>query len=170
MALDALSPDRVVRQVAIVGAGMMGAAIAAANVRRNVPVVLSDADPQTLATVAERIAEELAEPGGPPSPQTADTVGRLVTCTTDDARLGECDLVIESIVESEAAKQRLYARIEPHLGPATILASNTSTIPIGRGMGSGSAVSKYHCGTVLSSTRASGSQSGAGLIVSLNSR
>ena len=118
--------------MAIVGAGMMGAAIAAANVRRNVPVVLADADPQALATAVERIAEELADPGRRPSPQIVETVRRLVTCTAEDARLGQCDLVLESIVESELAKQRLYARLEPHLAPATILASNTSTIPIGR--------------------------------------
>jgi 3-hydroxyacyl-CoA dehydrogenase/enoyl-CoA hydratase/3-hydroxybutyryl-CoA epimerase/3-hydroxyacyl-CoA dehydrogenase/enoyl-CoA hydratase/3-hydroxybutyryl-CoA epimerase/enoyl-CoA isomerase len=132
MASVADGPDGAVRQVAIVGAGMMGAAIAAANVRRSVPVVLADSDPQALATAVERIAGELAEAGRSPSPEILETVRRLVTCTTEDARLGQCDLVLESIVESEPAKQHLYARLEPHLAPATILASNTSTIPIGR--------------------------------------
>ncbi len=121
-----------VQKVAIVGAGMMGAAIAAANVRRRVPVVLADSDPEALATAVRRIAEELADAGRAPSSEILKTVRRLVTCTTEDARLGQCDLVLESIVESEAAKQRLYARLEPHLAPATILASNTSTIPIRR--------------------------------------
>ena len=132
MATVAEGSNHTVRQVAIVGAGMMGAAIAAANVRRGVPVLLADADPQALATAIERIAEELADAGRKPSQQIVETVRRLVTVTTEDARLGQCDLVLESIVESEPAKQQLYARLEPHLAPATILASNTSTIPIGR--------------------------------------
>jgi len=126
------SPQDTVRQVAIVGAGMMGAAIAAANVRRGVPVVLADADPHVLNTAVERIARELTESGRGPSPETLEAVCGLVTCTAEDARVGQCDLVLESIVESELAKQQLYARLEPHLGPATLLASNTSTIPIRR--------------------------------------
>jgi 3-hydroxyacyl-CoA dehydrogenase len=126
------SKKRVVQSVAIVGAGMMGTAIAAANVRRSVPVVLADADEGVLATAAARIAEELTREGQSPSLQVAEAVRRLVVTTADDARLGACDLVLESIVEALAAKQQLYARLEPHLAAETLLASNTSTIPIGR--------------------------------------
>ncbi len=121
-----------VRSVAIVGAGMMGAAIAAANVRRRVPVVLADADECVLATTAARIAGELDQEGWLTAPENAAALCRLVATTCDDARLGACDLVIESIVEAAGAKQELYARLEPLLGAGTLLASNTSTIPIAR--------------------------------------
>ncbi|MCE5269441.1 MAG: hypothetical protein LLG00_16315 [Planctomycetaceae bacterium] len=132
MELKHSPPPKTIRRVAIVGAGMMGAAIAAANVRRNVPVLLADSDPQALATAAKRIAEELADIGEPPSPQVVESVRRFVAVSPDDAQLGDCDLLLESIVESEPVKQQLYARIEPHLAPSAIWASNTSTIPIGR--------------------------------------
>jgi len=59
-------------------------------------------------------------------------VARWVTPTTDPARIARCDLVIESVTETPAVKQQLYGWLEPHLGAGAILASNTSTIPIGR--------------------------------------
>jgi 3-hydroxyacyl-CoA dehydrogenase len=111
---------------------MMGAAIAAANVRRSVPVVLADADERVLATAAARIAGELIQEGRSSSQEVAEVVRRLVAITSDDARLGACDLVLESIVEAVAAKQKLYARLEPRLATGTLLATNTSTIPIAR--------------------------------------
>jgi 3-hydroxyacyl-CoA dehydrogenase len=126
------SKVRAIRNVAIVGAGMMGAAIAAANVRRSMPVVLADADERVLATAAARIAGELSQQGWLPSPENVDAACRLVATTCDDARLGACDLVIESIVEAAGAKQELFARLEPRLAVGTLLASNTSTIPIAR--------------------------------------
>jgi len=111
---------------------MMGTAIAAANVRRNVPVVLADADEGVLATVAARIATELSQEGRSAGQEVIEAVRRMVATTCDDARLGACDLVIESIVEAAGAKQKLYARLEPRLAAGTLLASNTSTIPIAR--------------------------------------
>lgn len=110
---------------------MMGTAIAAANVCRSLPVVLADADELVLATAVHRISQELVAAGEAPS-QISDRVGRLVAVTTDLARVGACDLVLESIVEAAAAKQQLYARLEPHLAAGSLLASNTSTIPIAR--------------------------------------
>jgi len=133
-AADTLAATRPpgVSRVAIVGAGMMGTAIAAANVRRNLSVLLADADEQALNTAPARIAQGLSEDGRALSPGVAETVGRLVSVTADERRIGACDLVLESIVESAAAKQQLLARLEPHLRPATLLATNTSTIPIAR--------------------------------------
>ena len=50
--------------------------------------------------------------------------------TCSDEELAACDLVIEAIVENAEPKKKLYARLEPQLQAETILASNTSTIPI----------------------------------------
>lgn len=109
---------------------MMGTAIAAANVRCGLPVVLADADSAALATAPARIAGELTQEGRLSPRQAFEEVHRLVTPTNDDARLGACDLVLESIVEAAGAKQNLYARLEPCLTAGTLLASNASTIPI----------------------------------------
>jgi len=111
---------------------MMGTAIAAANVRCGLPVMLADADSASLATAPARIAGELTQEGRLSPREVFNTVRRLVIPTNDDARLGACDLVIESIVEAAGAKQDLYARLEPCLAGGTLLASNTSTIPIAR--------------------------------------
>jgi len=119
-----------IHSVGIVGAGIMGSAIAAAHVRRNRPVVISDADRTALDAAPERIAAELADEA--PAAEVQRLVARLVQPTTDPALLGHCDLVIESIVETLPAKQKLFAALQPHLGNGTTLASNTSTIPIQR--------------------------------------
>jgi len=119
-----------IHSVGIVGAGIMGSAIAATHVRRNRPVVINDADRSVLDTAPEKIAAELADEA--PAAEVQRLVTRLVQPTTDPARLGQCDLVIESIVETLPAKQRLFAALQPHLGNGTTLASNTSTIPIQR--------------------------------------
>ncbi len=68
------------------------------------------------------MAEELAE-----GPQPVD---RLLAVAADLGAARSCELVIESIPENLAAKQSLYAQIEPHLARGTVLGTNTSTIPI----------------------------------------
>lgn len=121
-----------IRSVAIVGAGLMGTAIAAAHVRRGWRVLLSDADPCAAENAPQRIARLLA----PPSPRSVASylrqVWQRVQITSDEAELGACDLVIESIVEDPAAKQGVLKRLESLGNARTILATNSSTIPLAR--------------------------------------
>ena len=65
-------------------------------------------------------------------PQKMLKYAPLLNATTTDAEFGQCDLVIEAIIENPEVKQELYARLEPLLTDGAILASNTSTIPITR--------------------------------------
>jgi len=123
---------RPIRSVGIVGAGMMGTAIAATHLKVVLPVVITDADPDALSAAPERIAAELAQQIDASDAECAERVGRLVEPTTDAARFARCDLVLESVVETVAGKHEVYAQLAPHLAAAAILASNTSTIPIGR--------------------------------------
>ena len=131
---------RPVRSVGIIGAGMMGSALAAIHVKRNLPVVITDTDPRVLEGAEDRIVEELSHemrggeiPGDEaPAAQPRQLVKRLVHPTTTEAVFSQCALVIESILETLPAKRKLYARFEPHLNDRAILASNTSTIPIGQ--------------------------------------
>ena len=122
--------ERTIRKAGVVGAGMMGVAIAALHVRRELPIVITDADSAVLAAAAGRIVEELSTHLSEADARGA--VERLVHLAEGDAALAECDLVLESVVEDLAAKQALYRRLEPQLKPGAILASNTSTIPISR--------------------------------------
>jgi 3-hydroxyacyl-CoA dehydrogenase len=118
-----------IESVGIIGAGMMGRAIAAESLLSWMPVVLSDVAEDILAGVADAVARRLAEAG---SPQPGQMVARLLRVTTDPAGPAKCDLVLESIVENLAAKRQLYGQLRPHLKEYAIVASNSSTIPIER--------------------------------------
>jgi 3-hydroxyacyl-CoA dehydrogenase len=134
-----------IRRIAVVGAGMMGTAIAAATVRHSLPVVITDADSAALGRAGQRIAAELDQVGDwsifrPTNPAGASVpiekgtcpLPRLVDPTSDETRIAGCDVILESITENLAAKQAIYARYEPRMHAEAIMASNTSTIPIAR--------------------------------------
>jgi 3-hydroxyacyl-CoA dehydrogenase/enoyl-CoA hydratase/3-hydroxybutyryl-CoA epimerase/3-hydroxyacyl-CoA dehydrogenase/enoyl-CoA hydratase/3-hydroxybutyryl-CoA epimerase/enoyl-CoA isomerase len=131
-AARAQGAPREVRSVGIVGAGLMGTAIAAANVKCGLPVTITDANAEVLAAAEERIAAELALQTGWPHGEIRRRIRACVQRTDDLGRIAARDLILESIVETAVAKQQLYARLAPGLAAGTIVASNTSTIPIGR--------------------------------------
>ena len=115
--------------VGILGAGMMGTAIAALAARHELPVVLSDVDPQALDQAPARLVDELAA-GGMPATEAHRQVDRLVQTNLDPVALADCELVIESAREDLHLKRRIYKDLENYLAKETILATNTSTIPI----------------------------------------
>jgi 3-hydroxyacyl-CoA dehydrogenase/enoyl-CoA hydratase/3-hydroxybutyryl-CoA epimerase/3-hydroxyacyl-CoA dehydrogenase/enoyl-CoA hydratase/3-hydroxybutyryl-CoA epimerase/enoyl-CoA isomerase len=116
-------------QVGIVGAGIMGSAIAAVHARNFVPVVLVDTCEDALLRAREVVLAELGrEAAGREAFRLAP---RLLFPTLRDEGLSDCGLVLESIAENVSAKQRLYRRLEPRLAADAVWASNTSAIPIG---------------------------------------
>jgi 3-hydroxyacyl-CoA dehydrogenase len=123
----------VVSKVAVLGAGVMGAQIAAHLVNARVPAILFDlpAREGPKNGIAQKAIEALRKQNPAPLglPQLADFI-EPANYDDDLARLAECDLVIEAIAERIEWKHDLYRRIAPHLGEHTILASNTSGIPI----------------------------------------
>lgn len=123
-----------VKSVGVFGAGIMGAGIAAAAVRKQTPVVLTDTFPAALAKGVQGILEEVSYNKALKGvdPQKAMQSAALVNATTADTQFAGCDLLIEAVIEKIEAKHELYGRIEPHLKPTAILASNTSTIPIAK--------------------------------------
>jgi len=110
----------------------MGAQIAACTASHKLPVVIGDADQRVLADLSQKLAAELADDGKPPGGQRESVIGRLVRPTADSAAIARCDLVVEAVSERPAAKEQVLADLEPRLPNGTILASNTSTIPITR--------------------------------------
>jgi 3-hydroxyacyl-CoA dehydrogenase/enoyl-CoA hydratase/3-hydroxybutyryl-CoA epimerase/3-hydroxyacyl-CoA dehydrogenase/enoyl-CoA hydratase/3-hydroxybutyryl-CoA epimerase/enoyl-CoA isomerase len=135
---------RPVRSAGILGAGLMGTAIAAAHVKAGIPVTLWDIDSNVLAAAPARIAAEVAMQAAPGTP-AAEQVAGLVSLASGPPGLAACEVVVESVVEDLAAKRRLWAEIVPHLAPRALLASNTSTIPIGR-LATGLACADRFCG------------------------
>jgi 3-hydroxyacyl-CoA dehydrogenase/enoyl-CoA hydratase/carnithine racemase len=116
----------------VVGAGVMGQGIAAANVKRGIPVALMDASEEPLARGVKGVFNEVSynKQLKGPDVQRAVELAPLVNGTLSDIELCHSDIIVEAIVEDREAKQHLYGRLEPLMRDAAILCSNTSTIPI----------------------------------------
>ncbi|MGH8029137.1 MAG: 3-hydroxyacyl-CoA dehydrogenase/enoyl-CoA hydratase family protein, partial [Arenimonas sp.] len=122
-----------IRKVAVLGAGVMGAQIAAHLVNASVDTVLFDlaakeGDPNGVVAKAVANLGKLS-----PSPLAAkDRAAAIVQANYDQhlELLRDCDLIIEAIAERLDWKKDLYAKILPFVGPNAILASNTSGLSI----------------------------------------
>ena len=130
--MDTMGAIGSIKTVSVIGAGIMGQGIAAANVRRHIPTALSDAQPEALRRGVENILQEVSynkKLKGPDAHRVVE-FGPLLSATTSEGEIAAASLVIEAIIERADVKQSLYAKLEPLMRPEAILASNTSTIPI----------------------------------------
>jgi 3-hydroxyacyl-CoA dehydrogenase len=124
-----------VRRAAVLGAGVMGAQIAAHLTDAGVPTILFDlpakeGDKSGIAKTAIEGLKKLQ-----PSPLAGRETTALIQPANYEehlALLAPCDLVIEAIAERLDWKTELYRRIAPHLGPRAIFASNTSGLSIAK--------------------------------------
>ena len=119
---------------AVIGAGIMGAGIAAAHLRTGCVATLIDVSAAALAAAVPGLLEEAAWDRATKRSDPARALalaGRLRTAT-QLAAVADADLVIESVTERTDVKQQVLADIERLVGPATIIATNTSTNPIAR--------------------------------------
>ncbi len=122
-----------VRKVAVLGAGVMGAQIAAHLVNVKVPVVLFDlpAKEGPKNGVVAKAIEGLRKLKPSPIGVVEDLA--LITQANYEEHLGlltGCDLIIEAIAERLDWKRELYAKIAPHVPAHALLASNTSGLSI----------------------------------------
>ena len=116
-----------IRSVAVLGAGTMGAQIAAQVANAGWPVLLLDLDADTAARGLKHAA------GLKPDPFFTRDVRariRLGGFDTDLPAIGECDWVVEAVVERLDAKRALLERVEACLRTGAVVSSNTSGIPI----------------------------------------
>ena len=119
-------------EVGVIGAGIMGAGIAAAHLKHGISVHLHDAAPERLAQAAREVVEEAAynRDTKQVDPQRAIRCATALNTSHDLNSLTSSELVIEAIVESAEAKRVVFQQLESLVAPQTILATNTSTIPI----------------------------------------
>lgn len=124
--------DGRLQQISIVGAGFMGSGIAESAARAGIRVNLCEPEPAPLEhsrSAIEASIERGVKGGKLTAEEGEATFGRL-SWTTDLDSLGGSELVIEAIVEDEAAKVELFSRLDRAAGETATLASNTSSIPI----------------------------------------
>ncbi|HIV78528.1 MAG TPA: enoyl-CoA hydratase/isomerase family protein [Candidatus Sphingomonas excrementigallinarum] len=124
-----------INKVCVIGAGVMGAGIAAQVANAGVPVLLLDIVPKdggdrdavAKGAVAKMLKTE-------PAPFMSPAAAKLVeTGNIEDHldKVAECDWIVEAVVERLDIKQALYAKLETLKRPGTAVSSNTSTIPLG---------------------------------------
>jgi 3-hydroxyacyl-CoA dehydrogenase len=119
----------IVKKAAVLGAGVMGAQIAAHLANANVPVVLFDlaAKEGDKNGIVKKALDGLKKLD--PAPLASKSKLQFIDAANYDEHLpllAGCDLVIEAIAERMDWKSDLYAKIAPHLAPNAIIASNTS--------------------------------------------
>ena len=118
---------RHIRQVAVLGAGTMGAQIAAHFANAGIPSFLLDVTREAAREGLERAKALKPDPFFTPTTHSLIRTGGI----DDDLQaVAECDWILEAIVERLDAKQSLFARVETHRKADAIVSSNTSGIPI----------------------------------------
>ena len=121
-----------VKRVGIVGSGTMGSGVAEVAAKSGHEVVLRSRQQETadrmLASLEKSLAKQV-EKGRLSEEDSAAALGR-VTATSDLGELAGCDLVLESIIEDLTAKKELFNELDRICGEHTILATNTSTLPV----------------------------------------
>jgi 3-hydroxyacyl-CoA dehydrogenase/enoyl-CoA hydratase/3-hydroxybutyryl-CoA epimerase len=120
------------RKVGVLGAGMMGAAIAYVSAKAGIDVVLKDVS-QESADKGKGYAVKLEEKAlsrGRTTKEKSDALLARIKPTADPADFAGVDFVIEAVFESQELKHKVFGEIEHIVNPDAVLGSNTSTLPI----------------------------------------
>jgi 3-hydroxyacyl-CoA dehydrogenase / enoyl-CoA hydratase / 3-hydroxybutyryl-CoA epimerase len=125
-------PPQTVKNLGVIGAGMMGAGIAYVAANAGINVVLIDATPEA-ADRGKSHAEGILDKGiarRKVTPEHKTAVLDRILATTDYAALAPCDLVIEAVFEDMQIKADVTKQVDAVISADCIYASNTSTLPI----------------------------------------
>ncbi len=125
-------PATTIRTVGVVGAGFMGAGVAYVTANAGMNVILVDRDQEAAdrgkAWSHKLMSDQIMK--GRAKSAERDALLERITATADYGALGSCDLIIEAVFEDPKVKDEVIRKIESHIRPGTIFASNTSTLPI----------------------------------------
>jgi len=121
-----------IKRVGIIGSGTMGSGIAEVASKSGYEVVLRSRSQEGADKMIAGLEKSLAKQVDKGRLEPADRDATLARCRgcTDLEELGECDLVVESVVEDLAVKKELFATLDRICAEHTILATNTSTLPV----------------------------------------
>ncbi len=120
-----------VQKVMVMGSGLMGSGIAQVCAQAGIEVILNDVSKEALEKALKTIewsVGKFAEKGK--LTEDRETVIKRITATGDYATGKDADLAIEAIYENLELKQEIFKKLDQVCGPQTLIASNTSSIPI----------------------------------------
>lgn len=121
-----------IKKIGVIGAGQMGHGIALVSAKAGFQVVLNDIKDDFvqggLAKIDKFLAKSVAK--GKMEESEKDAIKGRITGTVDIKEMADADLVIEAIIENLEIKKMLFKDLDEICKPETVLASNTSTIPI----------------------------------------
>jgi 3-hydroxybutyryl-CoA dehydrogenase len=119
------------KNVGVVGCGLMGAGIAEVSARAGLDVVVAESSDAAAKAGAARLEKSLQRAEAKGKLDSAAEVLARIQVVTDLDALADREVVVEAIVEDEAAKVALFKRLDEIVtAPDAILASNTSSIPV----------------------------------------
>ena len=127
-----VASQRTVKQLAIVGPGLMGLGIAQVSAAAGIAVILVGRDFAAAHAGVQRLGANLQRQvsRGRIAASAAEQLLQRVSPANNDADVGECDLAIESVAEHRETKTQVLQRLQEALPPGTLIASNTSGLPI----------------------------------------
>lgn len=119
-------------QVAVIGSGLMGSGIAQVAALGEWEVTLIDSDPRALERAGEAIGGSLDKFVAKDKVAAADAraARARIASTTDLGQAARADIVVEAVFERLEVKREVFGRLSAICGPETVLATNTSAIPI----------------------------------------
>ncbi|HXP95197.1 MAG TPA: 3-hydroxyacyl-CoA dehydrogenase NAD-binding domain-containing protein, partial [Telmatospirillum sp.] len=123
-----------IRKVAVIGAGVMGAGIAAQVANAGLPVVLLDIVKDGAVSrsgIAEEAVQKMLK--ADPAPFMSKAAAKLITTGNIEDHLNllaDCDWIVEAVIERLDIKQALYQKIDKARKAGSVVSSNTSTIPL----------------------------------------
>jgi 3-hydroxybutyryl-CoA dehydrogenase len=121
-----------IQKVGIVGCGQMGGGIAQVCAQSGYTVLVSENNRELLQKGLANIAASLdrSVKKGNITPPEKDAILTRIKGTTNTGDFQDCDLVIEAVVEELETKKRIFSRLDKICPPHTILATNTSSLPV----------------------------------------
>jgi 3-hydroxybutyryl-CoA dehydrogenase len=121
-----------VNKIGVIGAGQMGHGIALVSAQAGYDVILNDIKDEFvdsgLAKIDKFLSKSVAK--GKMEESEKEAIKNRIKGTTDLNEMADADLVIEAIIENPNIKKELFSKLDNICKPETVLASNTSTIPI----------------------------------------
>jgi 3-hydroxybutyryl-CoA dehydrogenase len=123
-----------IKSVGVIGAGQMGSGIAHVCALGGYDVLIHDVSEerlkQALSTIEKNMARQVSR--GLVEPADMEAAMTRIKAAPELQSIGQTDLAIEAATEDEEVKKTIFKALSPHLGPKTLLASNTSSISITR--------------------------------------